>query len=67
VKSLAPLASLKELVTLNLSGITGIDLMPLARMPGLKYVTLYTDQVSAPALAAFKKAAPGVKVTLVTH
>ena len=67
VKSLAPLASLKELVTLNLSGIRGVDLAPIAKMPGLKYVTLYSDQVSAPALAAFTKAAPGVKVTLVAH
>jgi len=62
-KNLAALTGLKELSTLNIAGIDGVDLMPLAKMPGLKNVTLFTGQVPDAALAAFKAAAPSVKLS----
>jgi len=62
VKSLAPLGGLKELATVNLAGIAALDLMPLAKVAALKNVTLFTGQVPDAALAAFRAAAPNVKI-----
>jgi internalin A len=65
ITTLSPLSHATELASLSLAGTAVKDLMPIAKLPALKTVTVGTGQIPDAAMAAFKVAAPAVRVTIV--